>query len=86
MSVYKFLEISTIHIPAPTVPESKLIEPYVIAEYNEGYFLYVPTTDEYNNCPSWLVSIFEKAVENDCYHIRIDCDGDDHDDLIKFDW
>jgi len=84
MATVKFFDVSTYHIPSSTA--MNVFCELIIAEYPEGYFLYLPDEDEFDQYPQWLSNIFKLALANQCYHIRIDADGHTYDELESFDW
>ena len=84
MATQKFFDVSTIHVPSSNAFDD--ID-CVIAEYNEGWFLYIPfDPHEIKLLPNWLQAIFEKALYDNCWFVRIDADGEQYDNLKTFDW
>ena len=84
--VMKYLDVSTVHCPHHNFAEE--CKDFIIADGKYSTFVYVPPADvlNHNDIPVWLYYVFKLAILNDCYIIRFDPDGEDHDHLKKFDW
>lgn len=84
--VMKYLDVSTAHCPHQHFVEE--CKEFLIADGEMSTFVYVPSADALDMCdiPVWLYYVFKLAILNDCYIVRFDPDGEDHDHLKKFDW
>ena len=65
----------------------------VIYPYEEGVFIYVPSTDfeEFLNNLKEIYSehfknLLRLAHDNDCKYLQLDSDGIEYEDLPTFDW
>lgn len=81
--IQKFLDVSTIHMPSSNAYEEL---DCVIADYDEGFFAFVPMADEIVDAPEWFREMCELAIQNDCQRIRVDSCGEEYDELKKYNW
>lgn len=86
MTIEKCLDISTMHVRRETMNPASLNH-YFIAEYGYGAFFYVPDLSETDEeTPPDLRAVLQFAKANDCYLVRLDCDGEVYDELKTYDW
>lgn len=78
--ILKYLELSTAHLATDTI----ISNPYFLAEYEEGLFVYVPTDIE-SDCPEELANILRYAKSQHCNLVRFDSDAAISDRFILFD-
>lgn len=92
MTVRKYLDVCTSHISETTADElgkvtltSNLYHGLVVYPFEYGWFVHVEGVNA-SAMPGDLLSIVFKAQQNECTFIKLDRDGDDHDDLQTYDW
>ena len=61
---------------------------HILADYEEGFFLYVPPADANRDrhLPENVRKIVEKARLHSVNLVRLDADGHVHDDLEQYEW
>lgn len=92
--VYKYLDCSTTHITEETMrlldrgEESGL--QLTVAPYKYGAFVTVPDdiddAERVRAMPKDLLEVLTFAHRRGCYVVRFDSDGDDYDELPRFEW
>ena len=82
--IQKFFDVSTIHMP--TRGAYKQLD-CIIADYEQGIFLWIPMDDELELQPKWFYDICKLATANGCGYIRLDADGHVHEMSLKtYNW
>ena len=79
----KFFDVSTIHMPSSNAYEELYC---VIADYDEGFFAWIPSGEDFDDLPEWFRDICELALEDECQRIRVDADGEVYDGLKQYNW
>lgn len=80
--VYKFLDVSMIHLSKNTYEFETF---YRLSTYPEGIFFWVPSGMNYP-VPDDLKIVFDYARENDCMIVRFDDDGMLFPEFPEYDW
>ena len=84
--IQKFFDVSTVHMPYSMAYKDSSVNDYLIANYDEGFFAWIPGGEELDELPEWFRDICELAIQDDCHRIRVDADGEVYDELKLYDW
>ena len=91
--VWKYIDVSTVHVtPDDCVLLDNDALPLVVYQYEEGYWILVPTEDgEIDDVMNaggsvYLTDILWRAFELDCYWVKLDRDGNEYEDLRTHNW
>ena len=92
--VGNYLDISNVHIPEEAVETlDPQVNDWVVYEYNEGWFVWVPTDLhgvkrdlEHSGLHPKVQEILEYAARNGFNFVRFDADGARYPELKEYDW
>lgn len=85
MTTATYLDLSTAHLQQSTLNPAPHRR-YLIAEYQEGAFFYVPSDDLDPDTPPDLAFILGYAKGLGCTIVRFDADSEKIEGLPIFDW
>lgn len=95
------LDVSTVHAPDEASLKPEYLERWAlcVAAYVEGVYLRVPyefmseDAEAYKKghngrtpIPDWLDELFQKAFTMGCEFVKLDADGEVHEDLQQYEW